>query len=445
MLRPTFVERTRLLPYTGQVTVQVGEWVTEEQMVARIDYMPGTMRRFQAAAPLKVSGKALRKQMLLQEGDPVNAGDAVAAGYHFGERRVVTSPYQGFIGLVSRGLGNIYIREPIPVGSGEPQVLDVAAKLGIRPFLVGDCLRVIAGTAVVPGQVIATRRVDRKLLVVQSSEYGKVTSIVDGVVTIKPLHVSTDLAAHLAGRVVSVMPGQGVVVRAYAYLVQGQYGVGGETGGQLLIAGQANSTLTPADVSADWQDKVVVVGATASLETIRAAGEAGAKALVMAHLPLRTLRDYAGQEGTVGLTGDEDVPLTIVLTEGFSTAAISSRYYDTLQALAGRYAAVNGTTHIRAGVIRPEVVVCEQAWPSQPESMRVEAPEVRPGMFVRVTREPNAGQIGRIINLPPERQQIATGSTVRVAEVALRQGNSIVPVSNLEPWSEVGGEEDGQA
>lgn len=440
MIEPRFLERTRLLPYTGKTTVQVGEWVSEQQTVARIDYMPGTMHRFQAAEPLRVSGAGLRQHMLLPEGSPVQTGDAVAASYCFGERLVVTSPHQGFIGLVSRGLGHIYIREPIPVGSGEPEVLDVPAALGVKPWLVGDCLRVIPGVAVVPGQVIATRRVERQLLMVQSSQYGKVTSIVDGVVTIKPLHVSTDLTAYLAGRVTQVMPDQGVVVRAYAYLLQGQYGVGGETGGKLLIAGQPDTVLQPEDVGPVWQDKIVIIGATASLEAIRAAAEAGAKALVMGYLPLRTLREFTEHTGTVGLTGDEDVPLTIVLTEGFTRATISARFYSTLQSLEGRYASVNGTTHIRAGVIRPEVIVCEPDWLEESGALTVASQEIEVGCNVRITRDPNAGQIGFVTALPSERQLIVTGSSVRVAEVMIGQRKEVVPVSNLEIWSETGGD-----
>lgn len=440
MLQPQFIERLRLLPYSGQVTVQMDEWVTEEQMVARIDYMPGSMRRFDAAPALRVDGRALREQMLLPEGAPVGVGDPVAASYCFGERRVVTSPYKGFVGLVSRGLGHIYIREPIPVGSGEPLVLDVPTQLGVRPMLVGDCLRVIPGSAVVPDQVIALKRVGRQTLMVQSSAYGKVTSIVDGIITIKPLHVRTELAAYLSGRVVDVLPGQGAVVRAFAYLVQGQYGIGGETGGRLLVAGRSDSVLTVDAITSDWKDKVVVLGATCSLETMQAAASAGAKALVMAHLPLRTLLQFTGNTGTVGLTGDEDVPLTVVLTEGFAPAPISQRFYSTLQALDGRYAGVNGTTHIRAGVIRPEVIICEPQWPAGdavPEEVQA---EVGIGGVVRITREPYAGETGVVIALPDRRQVIATGSEVRVAQVQLSGHTVQVPVSNLEVWAETEGE-----
>ncbi|HSL93549.1 MAG TPA: hypothetical protein VK905_02980, partial [Bacillota bacterium] len=265
MLTPRFIDRARLLPYSGQVTVKEGDWVTEEQVVARIDYMPGRMMRHTVAPKLRIDGKALRDHMLLPEGAPVEVGDPLAASYDFGWRQAVTSPYAGFVGLISKQLGHVYIREPVPVGSGEPEVLDVPALLDVRPILVGDCLRVIVGNAVVPGQVVALRRVSGNMQLVQSAQYGKVVSIVEGVVTIKPLHVRTELAAYLAGKVIDVVPGQRATVRAYGYLVQGQYGVGGETGGPLLIFGQPDSVLTPDDVKADWQGKVVVVGTTASL------------------------------------------------------------------------------------------------------------------------------------------------------------------------------------
>ncbi len=439
MLKPRFVERVRLLPYSGQVIVEEGQWVSETETVARIDYIPGSMRRFQAAETLRVSGKALRHQMLLPEGAPVKAGDPVAANYTFGERRVVTSPYAGYIGLVSKGLGHVYIREPIPVGSDEPEVLNVPEALGMQARFIGDTLRVTVGQAVIPGQVVATRYVERKTLVVQSSVYGKVTEISDGVITIKPLHVSTELPAYLAGRVSQVMPGQGVVVKAYAHLVQGRYGVGGETGGTLLLAAEANSELDPSAVTANWEDKVVVVGSTASLSLMQAAAQAGAKALVMGYLPMQTLKQFTAGTGTVGLTGDEDVPFTVVITEGFLPQAMSYRAYDTLQAASGRYAAVNGTTHIRAGVIRPEVVVCQSEWPSIGTEDTVADQELDLGVVVRIIRSPYGGQVGRVIALPDERQQIVTGSRVRVATVQLAESAVTVPVSNLEIWPDAGG------
>jgi hypothetical protein len=443
MLTQRFIDRLRLLPYSGQVIVEENDWVTEEQVVARIDYMPGRMMRHDVAPKLRVDGKALRDHMLLPEGAPVEVGDPLAASYDFGSRQVVTSPYGGFVGLVSKQLGHVYIREPIPVGSGEPEVLDIPALLGVRPIMVGDCLRVIVGNAVVPGQVVAIRRASGKTQLVQSSIYGKVKSIEDGVVTIIPLHVRTELSAYLAGKVIDVVPGQSVTVRAYGYLVQGQYGVGGETGGPLLLFGQPDSVMTPCMVKPDWKDKVVVVGATASLEAMQTAAEAGVKALVMAHLPLRTLLQFSNNTSTMGLTGDEDVPCTVVLTEGFMPMPMSQRYYATFQSLDGRYAGVNGTTHIRAGVIRPEVIICESEWPEGDVANEKDVTELAVGQVVRITRDPHAGLTGIILGLPVQRQVIPTGSKVRIAEVQLPGQVVEVPVSNLDVWGETEADERG--
>jgi hypothetical protein len=163
----------------------------------------------------------------------------------------------------------------------------------------------------------------------------------------------------------------------------------------------------------------------------------------MAHLPLRTLLEFSNNTSTMGLTGDEDVPCTVVLTDGFMPTSMSQKYFATFAALAGRYAAVNGTTHIRAGVIRPEVIVCESEWPKAKTLHEQCVTELVVGHTVKITREPHVGLVGTILDLPAERQVIPTGSKVRIAAVQLPGQVARVPVSNLELWGETEVDGDG--
>lgn len=434
MLASYMIERVRQLPYNGEIVVKIGDWVDETQVVAKIDYIPGSMRRVDVGRPLGVSAQALRQYLMLREGDPVQVGQALAVHSCFGERRVVPSPWSGYVSLISRSLGHVYVREPIPVGRYEPLIIDVAKQLAVPPLLIGNYLRVRQGSVVVPEQVIARRRLGWREQFVFSTIYGKVVDIAGGQVTIAPLHVHTELPAYIAGRVISVNPGLGVTLRAYACVISGNYGVGKETGGLLHLAGDAGVDLAITDVRPSWKGKVVVGGGSANLAVLQAAAQVGVHALVLASLPLQVLQDYS-QNRTIGLTGDEDLPLTVVLTEGFLPVAMAERTWSTLAELQGRYASVNGTTHIRAGVIRPEVVVCERDWPPglplqpQPDSLRI-------GARVRVTSGRRAGCSGMVVDLPPEPQTIATGSRVRVAIVQADTEQLTIPVHNLELWGE---------
>lgn len=432
MHQPSFIERTRQLPYAGQITVSLGDWVEPEQLVGRIDYLPGAMRRVDVAQALRIKGNQLQTHMRLAEGDAVLAGEALAVSSCFGERRSANSPYQGYVGLISRVLGQVYVREPIPVGGAEPLVLDVAAELQVGVLRLRDCWRVREGSIVSPGQVIAQRRSGVTSQIIQSSVYGRVTGISQGQITISPLHVRTDLNAYLAGHVVQIEPGQSVTIRAYAHHLSGQYGVGGETGGNLLVVGRPDAPLATDSITPEWNNQVVLGGWTAGLPELQAAAAMETRALILGHLSLDTLLQYVGESKAVGLTGDEDVPMTVVLLDGFLPTQMSERSWDCLRALAGRHASVNGTTHIRAGVIRPEIVVCERSWPRSQVGEQVTTTFLGCGAQVRVLRAPFIGEIGVVVDLPAKRQRIATGAEVRVARVRLRQGTDFMPISNLE-------------
>lgn len=434
MFEPRFIERFRQLSYSGQVVVQPGEWVQAGQTVARIDYLPGALRRVELAHQLNVSGSHLRECMLLHEGDPVQASEALAISSCFGERKAAVSPHSGFVGLVSRTLGYVYVRQPVPVGLNQPVALTAAEELGVNLLQFRDCLRVHTGAMVVPGQVLAVKKNGIRQQFVQSPIYGKVTDISKGVMTLEPLHVSTELTAYLTGRVTRVLPGQGAYIRALAHVLEGRYGVGGETGGELLLAASCDRALQPGDVDIDWKDKIVVSGGSASLAAIEQAASVGVRALVLAYLPLHILLRYAKGTKAVGLTGDEDIPMPIILLAGFLETSAPEEVWASLTQLQGRYASVNGTTHIRAGVIRPEIVVCEPEWPAgSPETPKVDLdPQLRIGGSVRILRGKLAGQSGHVLDLPKERQRLTTGSVVRVVQVSVGGRTVQLPVANLE-------------
>ncbi|MGI6344970.1 MAG: hypothetical protein ACOX18_07955 [Bacillota bacterium] len=445
MSRPVFIERTRELAYAGQVNVAVGDWVQETDVVAHLDYLPGRLQRFPAARQLAVPEAELRSALIVQEGDWVESGDPVGMAYRFGEWRIAHSPYQGYIGLVSRLMGHVYIREPIPLGSHEPVNIDVAQELGVNPMFYKDYLLVREGSNVIPDQPLAVRRGSPQHKYVLSPIYGRVHRVQDGKIELLPLHARTELQAYLAGRVTAVRPGHGVTIRAWAHLVQGVYGIGGEAGGELLLAAGPHQVLSSSDVGEHWRGKVVVAGQTADVQLLAAAREAGAVGLILGYLPYEELHAFTGGSGLLGLTGDEAAGLTLILTEGFLAAPLNEAAWSTLQGLEGRYASINGTTHIRAGVIRPEIVVSEPEWPAAAAAGNSpgEERELQPGSLVRLLRDPLRGQVGEVCELYTRRQPMESGSLVRAARVRVAGQDVTVPIANLALLKGKGDDADG--
>ena len=95
---------------------------------------------------------------------------------------------------------------------------------------------------------------------------------------------------------------------------------------------------------------------------------------------------------------------------------------------------MNGATQIRAGVMRPEIIISltadEKAHEVEPEHP---AGLLEIGRPVRIIRDPYFGLIGAVSGLPAELQVLDSGSKARVLEVTFNSGESVtIPRANVE-------------
>ena len=139
----------------------------------------------------------------------------------------------------------------------------------------------------------------------------------------------------------------------------------------------------------------------------------------------------------VAITGSEELGITLILTEGFGHIRMAERTWSLLGNHRGQVASVSGATQIRAGVMRPEIIIPRDGMPSQAvESDGGGALEV--GSLLRVIRAPYFGRIGRAVALPAELQALDSEASVRVVEVEFSDDSerAVVPRSNIERIAE---------
>lgn len=141
--------------------------------------------------------------------------------------------------------------------------------------------------------------------------------------------------------------------------------------------------------------------------------------------------EIMGEAIGVAITGHEEIGTTLIITEGFGKMNMSTRTFDLLKSFEGYVAAINGATQIRAGVLRPEIIIPHE------EKEELEKESLSAGMTagtpVRIIREPNFGAIGEVVNLPVELQRVESGSKVRVLVVRLDDGTEVtIPRANVE-------------
>ena len=258
-------------------------------------------------------------------------------------------------------------------------------------------------------------------------------SMVTGQVLLREPPRILELLAYIDGAVVETIPQQGVIVEASCSLVQGIFGIGGETWGEIVIAVQSpDEPLAPAHLKADMKGKIVVGGSFLSAETMAKAKELAVAGLVIGGIHDKDLRALLGYDLGVAITGTEQVGFTLILTEGFGTIPMASKTFKLLSAHTGQKASISGATQIRAGVIRPEIIIPQGATttsaaaPSQRTGTRLGDP-------IRIIRDPLFGRIGEVSALPSDLTKIPTESEVRVLEVKFPDGTTaVIPRTNIE-------------
>ena len=164
---------------------------------------------------------------------------------------------------------------------------------------------------------------------------------------------------------------------------------------------------------------------------------AGVAGVVVGGFDDHDLRQLLGRDLGVAITGSEELGLTLIMTEGFGHIRMAERTWNLLQSHAGEVASVSGATQIRAGVMRPEIIIPSTTGdPSALEAEAAGALEV--GSLLRVIRSPHFGRIGRAVALPPELRVLESEASVRVVELEFLDDGSraIVPRANVERIAE---------
>jgi hypothetical protein len=256
----------------------------------------------------------------------------------------------------------------------------------------------------------------------------------------EPLPIQTE--AYLAGRVVEVLPREGCIIEAQCAYVQGIFGIGAEAHGRIAVACQSHEEELAADlITPAMKGCIVIGGARVTHDAIERARHHGVSAIVTGGIDDQDLRNVLGYDLGVAITGSERIGLTIIVTEGFGEIAMAQRTFKLLTSHAGREAAVNGATQIRAGVMRPEVIVphddpsdrdhAQSSFVSQQSPGKEGALDL--GRQVRIIRDPYFGVLGAVSALPREPVLLESGSKARVVEVQVESGQRVmIPRANVE-------------
>jgi len=344
-------------------------------------------------------------------------------------------------------LGEVFVKEGDVVNSdlilaraelsGDPEIIKASMLLSIEPDDVPRYMHKTLGDTIEEGELLASYTALFGLIKkrVESPITGTIESISDvtGQVIIRGIPIPVEVDAYIPGKIVEILPNEGAVIETNAAFIQGIFGVGGEDHGRIKIAVESSEDILTVDaISPEDKGAILVGGSLVTLDAINKCVEVGVSCIVVGGIRHEDLTSFTKEEVGVAITGQEELGVTLIITEGFGKMRMSKATFDLLKSFEGFTASVNGETQIRAGVLRPEIIIPHDEVTEEGSGEELSSGMV-PGTPVRIIRQPYFGAIGEVVHLPVELQQVESESHVRVLDVKLDDDTIVtVPRANVE-------------
>ena len=263
---------------------------------------------------------------------------------------------------------------------------------------------------------------------------GTIESIseVTGQVVLRESPIPVEVDAYIEGKIEDVISDEGVIIKTNGVFIQGIFGIGGESRGEIVtIVDDRDSEITREMITKEHKKKILIGGNFVSLDAYKKAIECEVAGIIVGGFNYYDLEEVLGYRLGVAITGSENLNTSLIVTEGYGKIQMGQQTFDLLTSHNGRLASINGATQIRAGVIRPEIIIPTTDSTNQSEGAKKTLGIVE-GSLVRVIRSPNFGQIGKVKELPSELRKMESETMVRIAIIEIDENLFEIPRSNLE-------------
>lgn len=371
-------------------------------------------------------------------------GHAYTPGLRVAERTLIRKkrilPIQGDIKVqVGQKVDHddIIARTELP---GKVHTINVVNLLSIAQEDIQDYMLKKPGDKIAKDEVIAESKPLIKWFKtsIKSPIKGTVESVsaITGQVLLREEPQPLELKAYIDGEVVEVIPKEGAFIESYCSFIQGIFGIGGETNGNIVVVVKDPAQeLAPDLITPAHQGQIIVGGSYVSSAALKKTIEMGVRGIVVGGFDDKDLKALLGYDLGVAITGTEKIGLTLVLTEGFGKIDMARKTFELLVSRQGKKASISGATQIRAGVIRPEIIIPDPALKEQQKAVDQgwERGAMKEGDIIRIIREPYFGKLAKVKALPNELVKIETESPARVLQAEFPDGKvATIPRANVE-------------
>ena len=321
---------------------------------------------------------------------------------------------------------------------GNVQMINVASKLNIEPENVPECMLAELDESISKGQIIAESKgifgmFKNQLKSPIDGTLANVSEITGQAILSEP-PIPVEVDAYTSGTITEVENEEGVTIETEGVLAQGILGIGGENRGILkVVTSSPSDELTVDMINESHKGMILLGGGFINLNTFNHAKKMGVAGIVSGGFDYTDLSKILGYPLGVAITGSEKIGPSLIITEGFGRIGMAKRTYALLSSNEGKFASINGSTQIRAGVIRPEILIPDENSNEECIDFRETDLAISEGSLIRVIRVPFFGKVGKVRSLPPDLKKMESETMVRVAEIEFEDGTvAVIPRANLE-------------
>ena len=352
------------LPYEGNILVEVGDEVNNETIIGENLFDPPRVYVISLfnKTYLHLNSENIGKSLLIKEGDEVKFGQRIV---EIGDRSFMQelqfqhfyfdAPVRGKVEKINLDSGTIIMRE-IQDYSTKPKQINVAKKLVVQPKQIKSYMKKSVGDFVYAGDSIASRIFDKSVAlpsIISSPTTGtiKEVDLETGIVTIQYDKDPYLLNAGIKGKIVRIEERTSATISYNGLTLKGIIGFGTEASGKLKFIENIS------EIEKCKEDEILVFAQKINNEILTKATNKKVKGIITSSINSIDLVQFIGKEIGVALTGNEDIPFPLILTEGFGDFEMNNDYKKTLSENNRKDIYINGHTQIRAGVTRPKIII----------------------------------------------------------------------------------------
>jgi len=354
----------RELPYSGEIFVTKNEEVKPFTLIGENKYAPPKIYVLSLFTLdyLDLNPELMEKSMLVKEGDSVKFNQKIIEipdrgmmSAFSGKSSEYRTPVRGNIEHINFETGTIILRE-IQDYSTKPLIVNIAKELKITPKHIKGYLKKREGDFVETYEPLASRLERDFSKVIPSPATGVITAIdtEKGTVTIQYKNEPYRVFANVCGKVIDVEENLSATIQYKGSKLNGIIGFGREKTSGMLIINESHL-----ENDAKYQDKILVCFEKISYDFLRDCSENDVAGVVAPSIDNKDLVEFLGEEIGVALTGNENIPFPIILTEGFGNFRMNAVFETFFKEQQHKKIYMNGHTQIRAGVVRPQMIIFE--------------------------------------------------------------------------------------